>query len=534
MGLHAEFFSRARAAAFCVLGGLLQAWSLALPGSGMPSAALQLLGMGLLLHQLQQAKEARSAAWRVGWFATAWLSATFWWLFTALHVYGGLPMWMAVIAVVALAAALSLYHALAGACYVWLKPAHPLAQAMLWGALWMQAELARSVWFTGFGWGAVAYAHIDGWLVAWAPWIGAHGMHGLLASFCMAVYLAIIGLFKSRSTATHPGTPADAASTSWRSDAILWLFMVLCLAPGLGGRLGASSGWTRSSGEASVTLLQGNIAQDEKFEPGSGVPDALDWYGQQLQAAKADLTIAPETAIPLLPAQLPAAYWQSLQQRFASGTQAALLGMPMGDFTRGYTNSVVGLSPAASYRYDKHHLVPFGEFIPPWFRWFTELMHIPLGDFERGGLNQPAMDWAGQRWGINICFEDLFGEELAQRFAGDDGPTVFVNVSNIAWFGQSQAPDQHLAISRLRAIEFERPFVRATNTGMTAVINHRGQVLAQLPRFTRATLHATVQGRQGTTPYVRWVSQWGLWPLWAWGLLVVAVCYHRRKRPEAP
>ena len=533
MGPHADFFSRVRAAALCVLGGLLQAWSLALPGSGDPSAIMQLAGMGLLMHQLQQAHDGRQAAARVWLFATVWLSATFWWLFTALHVYGGLPMGLAVAAVVALAAALGFYHALAGACFVWLKPAHPLAQAVLWGALWMMAELARSVWFTGFGWGGIAYAHIDGWLVAWAPWLGAHGMHALLASFCMGLYLTLSQLIfkaKAKDNSTFPTWVSAQRRSSWA----LVFFLVVCLAPGIRSLWVEPTGWTQSTGEASVTLLQGNIAQDEKFEPGSGVPDALDWYGQQLQAAKADVTIAPETAIPLLPAQLPAAYWQSLQQRFASGTQAALLGIPMGDFTRGYTNSVIGLSPAASYRYDKHHLVPFGEFIPPWFRWFTELMHIPLGDFERGGLNQPAMDWAGQRWGINICFEDLFGEELAQRFAGDDGPTVFVNVSNIAWFGQSQAPDQHLAISRLRALEFERPFVRATNTGMTAVINHRGQVLAQLPRFTRATLHATVQGRQGTTAYVRWVSQWGLWPLWAWGLLVVAVCYHRRKRPEAP
>lgn len=533
MGLHAELFSRTRTAAFCVLGACLQAWSLALPGSGASSALMQLAGMGLLMHQLQQAKDWRQAAASAWLFATVWLSATFWWLFTALHVYGGLPMGLAVVAVVALAAALGVYHAVAGACFVWLKPAHPLAQAVLWGALWMMAELARSVWFTGFGWGGIAYAHIDGWLAAWAPWVGAHGLHALLASFCMGLYLAIPRhVFKARAQASEPGR--QVVSSKPRSSWALGLFLGVCLAPGIWSHVVEPTGWTQSTGEATVTLLQGNIAQDEKFEPGSGVPDALDWYGAQLQAAQADVTIAPETAIPLLPAQLPPAYWQSLQQRFASGTQAALLGIPMGDFTRGYTNSVIGLSPAASYRYDKHHLVPFGEFIPPWFRWFTEMMHIPLGDFERGGLDQPSMDWMGQRWGINICFEDLFGEELAQRFAAHQGPTVFVNVSNIAWFGQSQAPDQHLAISRLRALEFERPFVRATNTGMTAVIDHRGQVLAQLPRFTRASLTAKVQGREGTTPYVRWVSRWGLWPLWAWGLLVVAVCIYGRKRQEAP
>ena len=166
------------------------------------------------------------------------------------------------------------------------------------------------------------------------------------------------------------------------------------------------------------------------------------------------------------------------------------------------------------------------------FRWFTDLMNIPLGSFNRGGLSQPSFVWQGQTWAVNICFEDLFGEELAQRFATEP-PSVFVNVSNIAWFGRSQAPDQHLAISRLRALEFERPFVRATNTGMTAAIDHRGQVLAQLPRFERATLEMTVQGRQGTTPYVWWVSRFGLWPLWGLGIAVLLLCW-RLRRKEAP
>jgi apolipoprotein N-acyltransferase len=288
--------------------------------------------------------------------------------------------------------------------------------------------------------------------------------------------------------------------------------------------------WTTSTGTLSVALLQGNIPQDEKFETGSGVPLALQWYGTQLQQVQSDLVVAPETAIPILPQQLPDAYWAGLQQRFASPHQAALIGIPLGNARDGYTNSVIGLSGQHNgvWHYNKHHLVPFGEFIPPLFQWFTEMMHIPLGDFNRGALGQPSFAVLGQRLAPNICYEDLFGEELAQRFLhADSAPTVFVNVSNMGWFGDNVAVQQHLHISRMRALEFERPFVRATNTGATVFIDHRAQVGAALPHYTRAVLQGTVEGRSGITPYAWWVARLGLWPLWLLGVAVVAVAWYR-------
>jgi apolipoprotein N-acyltransferase len=252
-----------------------------------------------------------------------------------------------------------------------------------------------------------------------------------------------------------------------------------------------------------------------------------------LNAAKTPLVVAPETALPLLPQQMPSGYWAALQQRFASGAQTALIGVPLGNRSAGYTNAVIGLQPGSGtvYEYAKHHLVPFGEFIPPLFRWFTEMMDIPLGDFNRGAVGQPSMAVAGQRLAPNICYEDLFGEELGARFADPrQAPTIFVNVSNIGWFGDSLAIDQHLSISRMRTLEFERPMIRATNTGATAIIDHHGRVTQALPRLTRGVLVAEVEGRGvdaasgwHITPFAWWVSRFGLWPLWAlggFGLLV--------------
>jgi apolipoprotein N-acyltransferase len=285
-----------------------------------------------------------------------------------------------------------------------------------------------------------------------------------------------------------------------------------------------------------VGLLQGNIPQDEKFEGGTGVPQALDWYGRMLRDTDAQLLVAPETAIPLLPVQLPEGYLEALRDTFANGNRAALVGIPLGSFEEGYTNSVMGFRPGdASYRYHKHHLVPFGEFVPPLFKWFTRMMNIPLGDFNVGDVGQASFSWQGQRLAPNICYEDLFGEELGARFADPAAaPSIFVNVSNIAWFGNSIAIDQHLQISRMRALEFERPMIRATNTGATVIIDRFGRVTHSLPRHTRGVLVGDVEGGTRFTPFARWVSRTGLAPLWLLSLAAALVAWRTRTRRPQP
>jgi apolipoprotein N-acyltransferase len=285
-----------------------------------------------------------------------------------------------------------------------------------------------------------------------------------------------------------------------------------------------------------VGLLQGNIPQDEKFEGGSGIPLALDWYARRLRDTDAQLVVAPETAIPLLPAQLPDGYLEALRDSFAHGPRAALVGIPLGSFEEGYTNSVMGFEPGgAPYRYHKHHLVPFGEFIPPLFKWFTRMMNIPLGDFNRGDVGQPSFVWQGQRLAPNICYEDLFGEELGARFADPaNAPTIFVNLSNIAWFGDTVAIDQHLQISRMRALEFERPMIRATNTGATAIIDRFGRVTQALPRHTRGVLVGEVEGGTRLTPYARWVARAGLAPLWVLAFAAALTAWWAGRRPPRP
>jgi len=290
--------------------------------------------------------------------------------------------------------------------------------------------------------------------------------------------------------------------------------------------------WTQSTGSLRVTLLQGNISQSNKFDAPT-VEQALRWYASQIAAAQGALVVLPETAIPLLPAQWPPGYMQSLQDSLRAKNQSALIGVPLGDAQSGYTNSALGLGlgadQGADYRYDKHHLVPFGEFIPPMFHWFIALMHIPLGDFNRGALAAPSFVAQGQRLGPHICYEDLFGEELATRFVQPDmAPTVLVNLSNLGWFDDTVALDQHATIARMRALEFQRPIVRATNTGVSAIIDHRGYILAALPRLQTGALEGLVEGRSGTTPFAWWAGRFGLWPLWLLFSLIVGAYWVRR------
>ena len=503
--------------------GLAQAASLVWPGpgglAGQPLWWLQLLSQVLLAHVLLGAGGVRRAA-GLGWlFATAWLVGTFWWLFISMHTYGGLAAPLAVLAVLALAAFLGSYYAAVSALFWLVRPNGKALAAIVFAALWLLAELARGQWWTGFPWGAGGYAHVDGPLAVLARSVGVYGVGAVAALLAM-------GLAQWR-------LPDLRRGRCWALLALLaaaWAGLAVqrhCSVEGCGAPVPVNA-------PLSLALLQGNIPQDEKFQPGSGVPMALQWYHDQLRSAEAVLVVAPETAIPLLPQQLTPGYLDAIAERYAKGEQALLLGIPLGNMEQGYTNSVLGFAPGQQqpYRYDKHHLVPFGEFVPPLFRWFTEMMNIPLGDFNRGALGQPSMSWVGERIAPNICYEDLFGEELGARFADpDQAPTIMVNLSNIGWFGNTVAIDQHLAISRLRALEFERPMLRATNTGATAVIDHRGRVTYRLPAYQRGVLRAQVQGRGGAiTPYAWWVARFGLAPLWALGLAVAAAAWLLRRR----
>jgi apolipoprotein N-acyltransferase len=470
--------------------GLAQAASFA--PFGLPW--LQVVALAGLFLLVQGTGSARQAAW-LGWcFGMGWFGLGISWIFVSLHFFGGLPAPLAVLATAALCAFLALYPALAlGVARRWVRDPRWLLLAGL-PAAWAGSEWLRGTLFTGFPWVASGYAHSDGPLAGYAPLLGVYGI-GLMAALVAGSLALLVWLPLTRT----------------RRPAVAALAALLIVVLGGAGQALRGRAWSEPAGEPVVVrLVQGNVPQDEKFTP-EGLDRAFELHhGLMLRPAATPprLTVLPESVFPVPLAYVPASALRALE-RFAEERDSALIfGVFLEEPGPRYYNSAVGLAPdGAVFTYSKRQLVPFGEFIPPGFRWFVDMMNIPIGDQERGATYQPPMPLAGQRVAVNICYEDLFGAQIAAAWADPAAaPTMLVNLSNLAWFGDSLALPQHLQISRLRALETARPMLRATNTGATAVIDAQGRVQALLPFNTLGVLDVPVQATRGTTPYVRWTD----------------------------
>jgi apolipoprotein N-acyltransferase len=444
---------------------------------------LQFLALAYLFYQVGIGSSVRRAT-LLGWaFGFGWSVAGMYWLYIALNRFGGLPAILSAIAIALLGLYMGLFGAFAAGAAGWLRKRWSLPVASLQlvalPVAWGVSEWMRGWVFTGFPWAASGYAHNAAPLGGFAPLVGVYGI-GVLAALCAGCLV----MLTQRARLPAMG------------------LLALVLVAGYGLR---SVDWTTPAGQPiSVRLAQGDIAQDEKFSA-EHLDKILVRYRDLLTAAPADLVAAPETAIPVFPFQLPPGYLQALRD-YASKTGSYLMfGIPLADSAEQYANSVAGIGPQGqSYRYDKHHLVPFGEFIPRGFRWFVDMMQIPLGDFTRGGAVQAPFAVKDQLVLPNVCYEDVFGEEIAKQLRDAPKPaTLLLNVSNLAWYGQSTAIPQHLQISRMRTLETGRPMLRATNNGATAIIDAKGVVRHMLPPYSRGTLAANVQGMTGTTPYIR-------------------------------
>lgn len=499
-----------------------------------PAWWLQTVTLAALLVLVWRLPAARvlgaGIAFGIGWFV-----AGLCWLYISMHDFGGMPAPIAALAVLALGSILALFPATV------LRLTQP-ASIPGWRdgarltAAWLVSEWIRDWLLTGFPWLAIGYAHIDGPLAGWAPVLGVYGVGGLAALLAFCVARAAIAVMprlaapatNPRETAPHATgvntNTAANAGTSTSTSIVLASTIAVAVALLAGGLLSASIAWTRPHGAPiTVRLIQGNVPQEMKFSPDQ-VRRAMTSYAALINGGRADVTVLPETAWTI---PWPATPPDIVAKVFAdAGGGPLIIGAPMPPVPRSdqadqadraaaardplaprIANSMVMLSPGLPDRivaqYDKRHLVPFGEFIPTGFGWFVAMMNIPLGEFARGAADQPPFTVGEQRLAMNICYEDVFGAELLPPIRRSDGATILVNASNIAWFGHSHALPQHLAISRMRAIETGRPMLRATNTGVTASIDARGRTLAHLPPYTTGVLEERVQGMTGLTPFDR-------------------------------
>jgi len=441
-------------------------------------------------------------------FGLGYFVVGLWWLYISLHDVGGMNVLLSCMAVFLLSAYVSIYFSIACLSLHFFKTSY--LSGLFLAASWTVSEYLRGELFTGFPWMGFAESQVNGPFAAVAPYFG-----GLACTF-LAVYASwqILQLRK------------------YFIYCVSTLFLLACLTLSAG-----FWSFTKPIGEPlTVELVQGNFSQSLIFKP-EGVLQQIIFYNTAMLQSHAELIVAPETAFSWPENNLPSGLLENLQS-FSNDTYSNLLFGVIGrdpDPYKGreFSNRALGISPSAgTYRYDKNHLVPFGEFIPPGFHWFVNAFSVPLSDFARGGdsqenliirrKNQDALHAA-----ITICYEDVFGGELASRIRNNPQETnLLINLTNLAWFGKSQAPAQQLRLSQLRSLETGLPALRATNTGITAVLGPDGKVLQALPEFTQGTLSTQVQAYSGKTPYVIW----GNLPILSISclLLIWALIRHRR------
>jgi len=402
------------------------------------------------------------------------------WLHISINLFGGINLAGALFITLLLVAFLSLYPALVAYVYQRFfgnKDIVPFVIVI--PALWVLAEWFRSWFFTGFPWLSVGYSQIDTPLSSLAPMLGVYGVSWLTALIATILVALFLVTHKARIVITC-------------IFFVTWISLV-----SLNG-----INWTTEKGSViSVALIQGAIPQKIKWKPEQR-QKTLDLYLSLSEQYKdSQLIIWPETAIPVLHHQAQE-FIQQMATSARSQNHEYLVGVPFKDLdSNKFYNGIIVVG-SSNDTYYKQHLVPFGEYLPfdKWLRPILNLMHIPMSDFSAGPNRKPVVHAVNETIGVSICYEDVFGEEIISALPD---ATLLVNISNDAWFGDSLAPHQHLQMARMRALETGRYMLRATNTGISAIINEKGNITTSSPQFIPHVTSDKVKSFEGLTPYAR-------------------------------
>ena len=465
---------------------------------------VSLLAVAALFGLLQGTSIKRSAL--LGWlFASGHFVSGIYWIYISTHIFGGAPAVLGALLLLALSSGyMAPWLGLAMGLATWLRLWHRAIAWLAVPALFLLAELARGhLIFDGFAWLSLGDIALDTPLQRFAPLIGVHGISVLLIILAFALFQLLAGSGRQRVVA-----------------------IVLLLSSAGATLLPAPETWTQASGAPlKVAILQGNVPQQLKWLPDMDVPTMFRYRGMTLEARDADLILWPEAPLTQTYDLLKDDYLDPLSEQLKQSGATLLAGMLIEEppYSQQYYNSVIGLG-AVRGRYDKHHLVPFGEYfpVPHWIRPFLDVLGTPYSDLSSAVVNRPPFVVKGQRLGVVICFEDVFADEFRHSA---EGAALIVSVTNDAWFGRSVAAAQHLAMARMRSLESGRVTLRASNTGASAMIGPDGALLAKAGFFTQETLRVSAQPRTGRTPY----AQWGDRPLWFAGALLVLLALFRRR-----
>lgn len=433
----------------------------------------------------------------LGWlFGFAHFGTGVYWVFISTHIYGGAPLLLGLALAVVLFAYMAIYPALVCALAARFAFWRSAQGWVALPALWLLGELLRGWVYSGFPWLSLGHVALDTPAERFAPLIGSHGLSAIYALSAYAIFRTV-----GARGATRP------------------IAVGLALLPLAGLLLPAPAGWTLDAGPSMpVAIVQGNVPQDQKWDLGRG-EEILGRYRAMTLAAAGDasLIVWPEV-VPNAPLDRLGRYFGDLDASVGAQGATLLAGVLIRGEGETIYNSIIALG-AAHGRYDKRHLVPFGEYfpIPDWLRPIMDVLGTPYSDFSSGGAQREPIIVGGQRLGISICFEDVFGSEFARE---SRDANVLVNATNDAWFAGSSAPHQHLAMARLRALENGRWLVRATNTGISALIGPEGRVYVRSAQDAMELLRGQVVPRTGLTPYARF----GDAPLWWLAVMALVTC----------
>ena len=402
------------------------------------------------------------------------------WVYISIHDYGGAPAFGAILLTVAVVCFWALFPALTG--YLSVKIAgRKHKNRLIWiiPLVWVLVEYIRGYWLlNGFPWLQIAYTQLETPLKGFSPILGVYGVGFLLA---LTASLLVAGFKKQ----------IQPIST----------IVIVVLLWGVGTYCKTIK-WTHPIGkEINVSLVQGNVPQDQKWLPQNRVSTLLSYQQMSAQNWDSDIIVWPETAIPAYFSQVKEFYLDPLSAEAKAHNTDLIIGVPISRKKNEYSNAVITLGKHEA-RYYKNHLLPFGEYLPlqPLSGFILKALNIQLGDFTPGGDHQKLLIAGGYPFSTSICYEDVFGAEVASTLPE---ATYLVNVTNDGWFGDSIEPYQHMQIAQMRAVETGRYMLRATNTGVTAIVAPDGTIVDKAPMFTKAVLKGSIYPMGGVTPYAR-------------------------------